>query len=793
MTVLSKRSVFAAAAWFVAAGLSAQTGQAWAQQASGSSTSSGSAVLQSSQNSAAAQKGKSPLAGVRVSIFGLESERWRNFAGPSQKVVDPREVTASDYVIHQEVELGGHIVNYSGSAAMWDNLVDVFSGPRFLTQSLNMHAIDPKGKIFDELSMQSFGYGGDPNTSTLLRFSKGKIYTFRSLLRRDRQDFDYDLLDNPLVPSTRKPYLPVLNSPHLFNTVRKMGNFDLTLLPFARVDFRVGYAPDIAEGPTLSSVHVGSEGLLNQNWRNSTETYTLGFDWRMLRQTSVSFEEIIVQYKGDTTWNLAGLNYQLSNGTPVSLGLDPIFGLNTSTCKTLFSNPSTTPPTVNPKCNGYLAYSRRAPTRVIYPTEQLHFESTSLKNVQMTGRVVYSGSHGNLNNYKETFNGFDARVKDRETITTGNASTQLINVAADYGITWQIRPKWTASNAFDYWAFRDPGRSSLTTATYTGASLLATPVPSPTGPATTQFNGFLSQKMESDTSLLEYGMGRTLRLSAGYRYRRRTISFYGPFTPAGTNVVPIHENWGLFGARFEPIRTMVVNFTADIMSADRAYTRIDPTRLQSYQIYTTIDPRPWLALTSSITLFQSRDNAANVNHRQHNRDYSFGITMTPNNFWSLDAHYAYVDYYTRTTVCYYSTPAPRGAFGCPVSAAGITVGPGNPATKGYYGGNGSYDEPTNFGTITVGMHPTDRLTANLGYTSSAVDGHGETINPRQVPGSLQSMYETPFANASVVITPKWMVKMGWAYNEYGEGSPVGPTAPRSFRGNLGTVGIRYAF
>jgi hypothetical protein len=769
---------------FVAMGLGAQNQPPAAPQESSSLTSTSGSGHKTQATGVAAKK-TSGLVGVQVSMFGSESERWRNFSGPSQMIVQKHEVTAKDYVIHQEVELGGHIVNYSGSSAMWDNLVDVFSGPRFLTQALSMHAIDHKGKLFDDLSMQSFGYGGDPNTSLLLRFSKGRIYTFDSLTRRDRQYFDYDLLANPLIPTTPAPYIPVLNSPHLFNTVRKMGNYHLTLFPFARVNYRLGYSPNIVEGPTFSTVHKGAEGLLYQNLRNSTDTYTMGIDWRMLRQTSVSFDEIITHYKGDTTWSLAGLNYQLPNGTPVSLGVDPVFELNKTTCKSFIINGSTSPPTANPTCNGFLSYTRRAPTRIIYPTEQLHFESTSLKNVQMTGRVVYSGSHGNLNNYNETYNGLGRGT--RETITTGSASAQLINVAADYGITWQISPRWIASDAFNFWDFRAPGSNSLTTTTFTGTSMLNPPVPAPGGPVTTQDNGFLAQKTNTNTTLLAYAVNRQWRVSAGYRYRSRTIS-YGTDTP-----IPIHENWGLFGAIYQPVRAFAVNFTLDVMSADRAYTRISPRQMQDYKIYATYHPHPWLNMTSSITIFESRNNVTYVNHLQHNRNYSFGATVTPNKYWSIDAHYAYTDYFTRTDVCYYSTPSPAGASACPTDATGAPVSPVNPAVAGYYAGNGLYNEPTNFGTITIGMQPIDRFTANFGYTASAVDGNAEYINSRQVPGSLQSIYETPFANASVILNPRWLLKLGWAYNEYGEGSPVGPTAPRSFRGNLVTIAARYSF
>jgi hypothetical protein len=80
------------------------------------------------------------------------------------------------YAIHQSIDLGGHIANYSGNDAMYDTLVNFQSGPRILDQSLEMIAVDPaKALLFDHLSTTSFGYGGDPYDVTFLNFSKGRI------------------------------------------------------------------------------------------------------------------------------------------------------------------------------------------------------------------------------------------------------------------------------------------------------------------------------------------------------------------------------------------------------------------------------------------------------------------------------------------------------------------------------------------------------------------------------------------------------------------------------------------
>ncbi len=99
-----------------------------------------------------------------------------------------------------------------------------------------------KHTLVDTLSAFGNGFGGDPYNFAKLDFSKGKLYEFSGLFRRDRQYFDYDLLGNPNIPGGQSiPIGPtgaptgsfawpqVNQSPVLFNTVRRMTDTSLTL------------------------------------------------------------------------------------------------------------------------------------------------------------------------------------------------------------------------------------------------------------------------------------------------------------------------------------------------------------------------------------------------------------------------------------------------------------------------------------------------------------------------------------------------------------------------------------
>ena len=97
-------------------------------------------------------------------------------SAPAQEP-QPKETLRDGYSIHQSVDLGGRVVDTSGSGAMYDTLVNLQSGPRILSQSLDMHAApNTDHPFFDELTESSSGYGGDPYDVTSLRLSKGKLY-----------------------------------------------------------------------------------------------------------------------------------------------------------------------------------------------------------------------------------------------------------------------------------------------------------------------------------------------------------------------------------------------------------------------------------------------------------------------------------------------------------------------------------------------------------------------------------------------------------------------------------------
>src|SRR5450631_1039969 len=77
---------------------------------------------------------KGTLLGIAAVVLGLTVAAVVQKAAPSP---DTPEINIDGYNVHQSTDLGGHIVGYSGSPSMWDTLVNLQSGPRILSFSLD--------------------------------------------------------------------------------------------------------------------------------------------------------------------------------------------------------------------------------------------------------------------------------------------------------------------------------------------------------------------------------------------------------------------------------------------------------------------------------------------------------------------------------------------------------------------------------------------------------------------------------------------------------------------------------
>jgi hypothetical protein len=784
---------------------------------------------------------------VTLLFFVTVTAAWSQ-QGPEEQGVD-----SGNYNIKQSIEFGYRFTDFTGNQATYDTFVNLQQGPRLLDMTLEMRSLNHQGLVFDRLYLSNFGYGGDPNNVSRLRIGKNKWYDFDATFRRDQNVWDYSLLANPLNPvstfaNSPAGFNPIIGfSPHLFNTRRRMGDYNLTLLPQSKIRFRMGYSRNVNEGPSFSSLHQGTEALLLQNYRNTVNAYRFGVDFKLLPRTNISYDQVFNYYKGDT--GLADQNqiFQLANGTPVDIGISLNSAANQPCAGTFLVTG-----TINPACNGFLSYSRNGRVRTNMPTEQLSLQSNYFRKLDLSGRVSYTGGDMNVNGYQELFTGRESRTNLRNNDVSGPAFGRHVAATVDFGATWHITERFRVLDTFTFSSFRNPGEFDSSNCQFFSPSLLTGPnvftsastpsivCPPPAGgvagtPAHSTSSGpdisraisglLLKQDEKTNLFQLEYDFTRRLGTRVGFRFRHRAIDdadfeqiselFYpsnanrgdcalaggalppgcaangdGSFTfntpqpiETDTGETLINEYSGLFGFWARPVDAWRINFDMELASADNSFTRISPRQWQEYRVRTTYKLASWVNLSGSINILEKRNNVSEINNLQHNRLYGWSAIFEPNDRVSLELGYDYSDDFSQILVCFVSTTAPAGIAKCP----GSTVLSQDISI---------YTNKSHYGYFDVMWKPIHRLTTHLGYNVTSTTGSALFLNPNAPTGPLDSNYYRPYGGLDYAIAKGWTGKAYWGYYGYHEDpSPVAQDlfAPRNFRGNMFTLSMRYAF
>jgi hypothetical protein len=748
--------------------------------------------------------------------------------------------TVGGYATRQSAEFGGRITGFTGNQGTWDTFVNMGTGPRLLEYTLDMHSPTHIGTLFDDLSLSSFGYGGDPNDVSRLRIAKGTAYSFAANFRRDQNVFDYDLFANPLNPSTSNPNVPITNSPHEVLLTRRMSDVNLNLFPVSLVRFKLGWSRVVNEGSSYSSTHQGTEGLVFQPTLNTSDTYTFGVSLRFIPRTSINYDQFYTYFKGDTTGQLANAqqaavfgipSFTLAGGLPVSFGLP---------YNTPAGQPCATPVLgtgfANPACSGFFSYSRFGNNRNSYPTEQLSIQSNYFKRVDFSARFSYTDAEASTPSLGELFSGLISRTRQENFQTAGSALAKRITASGDFGITIRLTAKLRLIDNFRYDNFRIPGGWNQTTTSLFGATLLSTPNPFSLATCPPPFtaatcpqhsassgadivndvvNQFLSQEQKVNTLEAEYDFTRRVSAYAGFRYERRDIIdniqdnqlqtyFAGPtlalanrgscaghpvvngvctvFVP---NVFPLIADFteingysALLGFSARPTNKLRFSFDTELFYADNTFTRISPRHLQIYKGRVNYKPNNWMSFGGGVTIKENRNDTADIGNLQHNRSYAFNTVIAPpEGSWGLDLSYDYNDVFSQTNICFVATPTPAGSLSC-----------GTP----FLSGLSVYKELSNVAGGSLYWKPVRRVNVGMGYTVTSSTGSTLILNPNAPTGPLSFNYHLPMASLAVELSKHLIYKTGWNYYDYNEKSAPGPTLPRDFRGNTLTLSLRYS-
>src|SRR6266702_1562430 len=682
------------------------------------------------------------------------------------------------YTVQQSIEFGGRIADVNGNHQMYDTLVNLRSGPRLLGQELSMRPMNRANTgLFDTLYLNSFGFGGDPSNMARLRIEKSKWYDFVGLYRRDENYFNFNLFANPLNlnqgigaslraapgafdPTTMPWYV---NSPHLQNTTRNMGDFNLTLFPQSPIRIRLSYARNVNAGRLDTTLEAPIRTLMTEYSQSRSDRYQFGIDFRVMPRTTISLDQFFEHDKVDPNFVDNNLSFRLGSvtGTPIDIGIPfPPSGCTLVPGVTFPGNNVLTP---SAKCTiGLYNFNRSGRVRTDIPTSQISLQSNYFRKLDVTASGTYSFGNSDFTNYREFVN----TVKGPPSLITGTSHTDRVSGNADLGLTYHLTRTWSVSDKFRWLNWRNPGDTNQL-----GFLCSAIAVPGLTAesagcttanPANTTFiSALLAERTYSNIAKLSWSSPHLMGY-VGYRYGRRELtgapvgdsailnSYYSVtdgVEDAPRSTARINEHTALAGVAVRPVPAWRINADIELMSADNFFTTISPRHQQRARINTNYKVNRWSSINAGVHFIETRNNFdetinATVNptnpnlfpttgantvpgaygHKDHWRYYTFGASLNPDRHFGIDFGWTYLDQLINSATCVpstgltvQSTPALCNGFNTPpISALPLIQ---------------DYQERTNSGFAHLTIRPVHRVTVTVGYELTSTAGHNRWLLP----------------------------------------------------------------
>jgi hypothetical protein len=450
----------------------------------------------------------------------------------------------------------------------------------------------------------------------------------------------------------------------------------------------------------------------------------------------------------------------------------------------------------NVTCSAYSNYARNQRVRTSTPTERISLRSNYFRKLELVGSFSYSSAVSSTP-LEESFGGLIPRTNTLAFTGTGTAAANRISDVADLGATLHLTQHLRLIEKFYFWAYRIPENGSLNELDYSCAlppcTLLNTPLTTPevAGGAPTVQQASFNQTLTRNQTELAWDISKKIGTRIGYRYGDREFNHFNDFLPGDLDHFVGLEKTALFGLWARPSHSLRLNFDFEHTNFNAVFVRLSPRKEARYRFQTTYTPRSWATLGGSINILNLSNADAQTQYVGHNQNYGLTASLAPRERFGLDLAYNFNSVIQNAIICFNDTPA-TGVILPFVANANDNDCAGNDTANNLMA-NSYYTNHTNFGMTTVRFRPAKRVLANVGYSITSVDGSVPQFNILQPPGTVQYKYQQPVANLSVDLGHKWVYNMGWNYYQYGEGSFVGPTAPRYFHANSLTESLRYAF
>ncbi|HEY2013497.1 MAG TPA: hypothetical protein VGH38_08355 [Bryobacteraceae bacterium] len=631
-------------------------------------------------------------------------------APTTEQVGSARGTSMGDYNVTQSFELGYRFKSVGGDEGMYRSIDNYGNGIRLLGSSLSVNSKDGHGHFFDEILLNTIGLGNDNYQSAVLRIQKNGLYRYDMTWRLN---------------AYYNPGLTVAGGLHLEDTIRRLQDHDLTLLPQSRVRFHLGYSRNTEDGPALATAQefdANGAGLpVFTNVRRQWNEYRLGSDLDL-----AGFKFTVMRrwdfFKDDTPATSAGIV------SAAGLVGDP-------TNQTVLSQ-----------------FNRSAPIHGANPG-WLGNLFTRRKLWGVNARLTYVGGNRDFALAESALGtGQFGAAANRQIVVGGNASRP--DLAGDFSLSLFPTEQLTIVNNTSIVSNRIDGDSS-----YTEFS-------NGLNAGTTLNFRYLGIRTVSNSTDVNYRVRNWIGFYAGYHYSDRLVRTIEGFSipslggPPENDAYQVsnHLNSGTLGIRIRPWKPLTINVDGEIGRANYPLTPIADKNYHSVNGRVTYRARKFQFSSSYRQVYNLNAPFVFSTFDSHSRQYSANASWAAKDWFSLDAGYTKLHLDNRAGIAFF---------------AGTGVRPTLQPFPSYYTSN------IHAANLTARFTILKRADLFLGYSITKDTGDGRsTPVPGGVTDPVQSLldsvqtfpltYQTPMARLSIRITPKIRWNAGWQFYDYGE-------------------------
>ncbi len=516
---------------------------------------------------------------------------------PSPSPAPSNQEEIGGYKITSSIEFGVRGISVDGNDNKYRSDLNYKPGFRLFDSGFLMKSVDGKGKIFDNLSVSSTGFGADPDGFTRINVDKPGWYKFDAKVRR----FTYfNSLSNL-----------ALNQ-HTSNTKRTLGDFDLTILPEnERIKFYLSYSFNRNSGAATTTYYYQlNEFPILSNVKFRSDEFRGGFDAK-LAGFELSLTQGFQRFNDNTNYRV---DFTQTGNTPFRSALETFQREVPFTGNTFFT--------------------------------RLSVHRLFAKRLDFTGRFVYSSSTSHFT-LSERITGKDF-VGNTITLDQLNSSgdSKRPDGIGDVGLTFFATSKLKFSNTFSVNSYRTTGGNILSDS-LARRTPLGTTIP-------TVFLNTLSHRLQSyrrfaDTIEADYQFTKNYALHFGYRYADLKIildDFDRNFAqPSPVNPAPYefnnHTNTFFVGGKLRPVEKWTAYFDIERGEADYVFTRLNNFKFTNFRVRNRITPTDELALNFSVVTKDNNNPTQNFGVDVNNRIYTSSVDWSPNQNFSFSGGYTY--------------------------------------------------------------------------------------------------------------------------------------------------------